>query len=96
MKYEGTKISGADKTVFTFSFGKEELEILLKLTQQAYENTPKVFEIMRYRGRLRGLTLALGKVYVEEIKKLQLPTKRVHLTQAKIKMHINRKSNPLP
>lgn len=68
MKYEGKKISGADKPVYTFTVGKEELEILVKLLQQTYENTPAVFEIMPYRGRVRNLTKVFGRIWIEVVK----------------------------
>lgn len=79
MKYESKRPSSADKDipVYLFSVGKQELEILVKLTQQALDNTPKVIEIMNYRGRLRNIAVNFGKVWVQEIKGKTLPTKRV-------------------
>lgn len=86
MKYKGTTPSSKDKDipVYNFAVGGDELEILAKLTQQAYDSTPKVFEIMPYRGRLRNISLELAKVYAS-IKGKTLPTKRTAGTHKAIR-----------
>lgn len=73
MKYEGKRKSGSDADVYSFAMGKGELEILFTTVQRLYENTPPLFELMQFRGRLRSITKELGKVYVEEIKGKKLP-----------------------
>lgn len=71
--------------MYTFTFGKEELETIFKILQKTYDATPLVFDIMPYRGRLRNITKELGTVYLEVIKGKKLPTKGVHLFQKKLK-----------
>lgn len=90
MKYEGTRPSGKDKDipVYVFSVGKEELNMLAKLTQKALEYTHDLFELMAYRGRLRNLAKIFGRVWVEDVKEKMLPTKHTSRFYAKIKKHL--------
>jgi len=84
MRYEGNRKNGTDKTIYTFSLSREELEILLSLVQNAYNNTPGILELMPYRGRLRNLHKVFGKIVVEDIKGKKLPTKRTNIYHKKI------------
>lgn len=77
-----------DIPVYIFSVGREELEILVKMVQRAYENTPDVFEIMQFRGRLRNLTKTFGRIWVEQVKGKTLPSKYVNKTHKKIKENL--------
>ncbi len=88
MKYEGQKINGREVTVYEFSVGKEELEIIVKLIQRAYENTPDTTDTHIYRSRLRTLTKQFGGMYTEVIKKKQLPTVKTHRIYKSIKKNI--------
>lgn len=81
MKYEGKKTSGADETVYTFTVGKEEIEVLTKVLQRTYAHTPDIFELIPYRGRLRNLV----KVFVEVIKGNTLNEKNTTRTLLTIK-----------
>lgn len=78
MKYNGTKKSGNDVDVYSFTVNKDELEILCKLVSIAYQGVPKTIDTMRYRGRLRNMEKELGRVFVEEIKGRVVSVKRVH------------------
>lgn len=75
MKYEGKRPSSSDKDipVYIFSVGKQELELLLKVTQNSLDNTPKLFEIMPYRKRLVNIVTNFGRIWVEHIKGKTLP-----------------------
>ena len=77
MKYNKSRPSGVDKDrlVYEFSLSKEEIEILLKIMTNTLDNTPKIFEIMQYRGRLRSIVTTLGRFWAEEIKKSTLSSK---------------------
>lgn len=57
MKYDGTRKSGVDPDVdiAVFSCGKEELRLLVDLTHEAWLSSPKTFETMQFRSRLRNL-----------------------------------------
>lgn len=80
MKYEGQRPSGKDKDipVYTFSIGKEELEILTKITTQAFQYTPKLTELIPYRGRLRNLVAVFGRTWTEVVKGRKLPIRKTH------------------
>lgn len=80
MKYEGMReaTNNNKRSVYTFSFGKEELEILVKLAEKSMYNTPKTIDTLKYCGRIRSIARTLGRVYVEEIKRAIMPTRRTH------------------
>lgn len=57
MRYEGSRPSKADKdiSVYIFSLGQKEVELMLALAEKAYAETPKLREIQPYKSRLRNL-----------------------------------------
>ena len=65
MKYEGTRKAGASNqhTLYIFSVGKQELELLFKLLERLDALTPKMTENSQYKGRLTVLTKEFGKIY---------------------------------
>lgn len=87
MKYlgKGRASNGAD--IYTFTVGKQELEILSKVISLAFLHVPKTIDSMIYRGRLRAIDKELGRVYVEEIRGKRLPTKYTGSFHKRIKKH---------
>lgn len=88
MRYDGKTKNSECTTIYTFSVGEGELEILAKLMQISYDNVPKTFETMQYRGRVRNMHKVFGQVFVEEIKGKQLPTVKTSRTHRRIKEHL--------
>lgn len=68
MKYEGKRprVHDRDIPVYTFSVGKQELEILAKILQKQYANCPNITETQTYKSRLKNLSREFGKLYLEE------------------------------
>lgn len=96
MKYEGTRPSGQDKDVpvYIVSLGKDELEILTRLTHHHYQMTPRTTQNQQYHGRIRNISKILGQIWIEVVKKRTLPTKRSHKIHSSIERNLNpKKSN---
>lgn len=61
MRYIEKQKSGATGTdVAVIKISKEEIKLLHDLVKQSHQNTPKVFETLQFRGRLRNLERGFG------------------------------------
>ena len=85
MKYTGTQKSGATgATTYSFTIGKEELELLCSVVSNAYKWTPNNIETLMTHGRLRNIDKILATVFTEEVKGKKLPTKHRSMLHEKI------------
>jgi len=77
MKYEGSKITKMDKdvSVYLFSFGVKEVEIMRSVFDHSYHSMPKHFQLSPFRNRLRNMLKEL-----EEFKKTHKPATWINKT----------------
>ena len=88
MKYTGVTKKSDGASVYSFSIGKEELELLCGVVSNAFMWMPKTIETMTTRGRLRNIDKILGRVLIEEIGKKTLPTKKTVSFHKKIAVYL--------
>lgn len=67
MKFKGIHKTKSGAELYEFVVGVKELEILARLTGQAFMYTPKTFENSQYRSRLGTITKTFAKTYSDSV-----------------------------
>lgn len=64
MRYKETIISGNGKEVYVLVLGKEELQLILGMSERLKRELPKsVFETAKPRARLTGIIRTIRKIF---------------------------------